>query len=85
MDFLLCVLCVSARDEGFMLHPEQKRIYQSMTPEQKLRVALDLYHSAREVKAAGEPDKSPATSVPFMMRDAPGMNLTVAPAGTVRV
>jgi len=36
-----------------MLHPEQKRIYQSMTPEHKLRVALDLYHSAREVKAAG--------------------------------
>jgi hypothetical protein len=36
-----------------MLHPEQKRIYQSMTPEQKLRVALNLYHSARELKACG--------------------------------
>ena len=36
-----------------MLHPEQKRIYQSMTPEQKLRIALDLYHSAKELKAAG--------------------------------
>ena len=36
-----------------MLHPEQKRIYQSMTPEQKLRVALRLYHSARELKAYG--------------------------------
>ena len=35
-----------------MLHPEQKRIYQSMTPEQKLRIAFDLYHSARELKAA---------------------------------
>jgi DNA-binding transcriptional regulator WhiA len=35
-----------------MLHPEQKRIYQSMTPEQRLRVAFDLYHSARQLKAA---------------------------------
>jgi len=24
-----------------------------MTPEQKLRIALDLYHSARDLKAAG--------------------------------
>ena len=36
-----------------MVHPEQKRIYQSMTPEQKLRIAFDLYCSARELKAAG--------------------------------
>jgi hypothetical protein len=35
-----------------MLHPEQKRIYKSMTPEQKLSIAFDLYHSARELKAA---------------------------------
>jgi hypothetical protein len=35
------------------MHPEQKRIYQSMTPEQKLKVATDLYRSARELKAAG--------------------------------
>lgn len=35
------------------LHPEQKRIYQSMTPEQKLRIALDLYHCAWDLKAAG--------------------------------
>ena len=35
------------------MHPEQKRIYQSMTPEQKLEVALRLYYSARELKAAG--------------------------------
>jgi hypothetical protein len=34
-----------------MLHPEQKRIYQSMTPEQRLKIALDLYDSARELKA----------------------------------
>ena len=37
--------------EQFM-HPEQKRIYQSMTPEQKLRLALKLYHSAWELKGA---------------------------------
>ena len=36
-----------------MLHPEQKKIYQSMTPEQKLRVASGLYHFARELKATG--------------------------------
>jgi hypothetical protein len=35
-----------------IMHPEQKRIYQSMTPEQKLRVAMDLYYSARVLKAA---------------------------------
>jgi hypothetical protein len=32
------------------MHPEQKRIYQSMTPEQKLKVAIDLYYSAWELK-----------------------------------
>ena len=36
-----------------MLHPEQKKIYQSMTPEQKVRIALDLYHCAWDLKAAG--------------------------------
>lgn len=35
------------------MHPEQKRIFQEMTPEQKLIVALRLYYSARELKAAG--------------------------------
>jgi hypothetical protein len=35
------------------MHPEQKRIYRSMTPEKKLEVAMDLYRSARELKAAG--------------------------------
>jgi len=35
------------------MHPEQKRILQAMTPEQKLRVALRLYHSVRQLKAAG--------------------------------
>jgi hypothetical protein len=32
------------------MHPEQKRIFQSMTPEQKLNVALRLYYSAMELK-----------------------------------
>ena len=35
------------------MHAEQKRIYQSMTPEQKLKVAMDLYGCARDLKAAG--------------------------------
>jgi hypothetical protein len=36
-----------------MLHPEQKRIYQSMTPQEKVNLARDLDHFARELKAAG--------------------------------
>jgi hypothetical protein len=35
------------------MHPEQKRIYQSMSPEQKLRIAADLYDTARALKTAG--------------------------------
>jgi len=35
------------------MHADQKHILGAMTPEQKLRVALRLYHSARELKAAG--------------------------------
>jgi len=34
------------------MHPEQKRIYQSMTAADKLRVAHRLYDSARKLKAA---------------------------------
>jgi len=41
------------------VHPEQKRIYQSMTPEKKLMIAADLYHSARALKAAGLRDQHP--------------------------
>ena len=41
------------------MHPEQKRIFQSMTPEQKFKVALELYYSARELKAAGLRSKEP--------------------------
>lgn len=33
------------------MHPEQIRIFQSMTPEQKLRLALRLNDSARRLKA----------------------------------
>jgi hypothetical protein len=35
------------------MHPEQKRIFQAMTPEQKLRISMRLYWSARKLKAAG--------------------------------
>jgi len=34
------------------MDPQQKKIYQSMTPEQKLKIALRLYYSARQFKAA---------------------------------
>ena len=42
-----------------IVHPEQKRIYQSMTPAKKLMIAADLYHSARTLKAAGLRDQHP--------------------------
>jgi hypothetical protein len=42
-----------------MLHPEQIRIFKSMTPEQKLKVALRLYYSARELKTAGLRSQNP--------------------------
>jgi hypothetical protein len=35
------------------MHPEQRHIFQSMTPDQKLKIALSLYYSARQLKAAG--------------------------------
>ncbi len=41
------------------MHPEQKRIFQAMTPEQKLRVAMNLYHSARKLKAAALKEQYP--------------------------
>ncbi len=31
---------------------KQKKIYQSMTPDQKLQLALRLYYSAKKLKAA---------------------------------
>jgi hypothetical protein len=44
------------------MHPEQKKAYQAMTPEQKLQLALDLYYSARALKAAGLKSKHPEWS-----------------------
>ena len=35
------------------MDPQQKYIFQSMTPGQKLKLALSLYYSARELKAVG--------------------------------
>ena len=35
------------------MHPEQRRIFRSLTPEKKLDIALRLYYSARDMKAAG--------------------------------
>ena len=37
---------------GQRMHPEQKKIYQSMTPAQKLDVSMKLYQSAKALKAA---------------------------------
>jgi hypothetical protein len=34
------------------MHPQQRRIYQSMTADQKLRIALRLFYSARQLKLA---------------------------------
>jgi hypothetical protein len=41
------------------MHPEQKRSYQCMSPEQKLRIAADLYAAAKALKAAGLRDRHP--------------------------
>jgi hypothetical protein len=35
-----------------VIKPEAQRILQAMSPAQKLRAAEQLYHSARQVKAA---------------------------------
>ena len=40
-------------DQEDLSQAEQERIYQSMGPAKKLRAALQLYHSARQLKAAG--------------------------------
>jgi hypothetical protein len=42
-----------------IMHPEQKKIFQAMTPEQKLRAAMNLYHSARKLKAAALKQQHP--------------------------
>jgi len=41
------------------MHPEQKKIFQAMTPEQKIRAAMNLYHSARKLKAAALKERYP--------------------------
>jgi hypothetical protein len=41
------------------MHPEQKKIYQSMTPVQKLEVAFKLYETAKAIKAAAIKDQHP--------------------------
>jgi hypothetical protein len=35
------------------MHPEQKKSFQAMASEKKLQLALDLYYSAKKLKAAG--------------------------------
>jgi len=46
-------LNLSKTKQTEMMHPKQKLIFQSMTPEEKLKVALRLMYSSRELKAAG--------------------------------
>ncbi len=41
------------------MNPEQKKIFESMTPEQKLRAAMNLYYSARKLKAAALKQQRP--------------------------
>ena len=41
------------------MHPEQIKIYQSMTPAQKLDVSVKLYHSTRALKAAAIKEQHP--------------------------
>jgi hypothetical protein len=44
------------------MHPEQIKIYQSMTPAQKLEVAAKIYHSAKALKAAAIKEQHPDLS-----------------------
>jgi hypothetical protein len=41
------------------MHPEQKRSYQKMTPEQKLKLLNNIQVSARKLKAAGLREQHP--------------------------
>ncbi len=41
----------SMHDEG--MHPVQKEIYRSMTPEQKYKIGMSIYWTVRKWKAAG--------------------------------
>jgi len=44
------------------MDPEQKRIFQAMTADQKLDVALRLYYSAMDLKIAGLQAENPEWS-----------------------
>jgi len=35
------------------MHPEQQKKFKAMSPEKKLKLASDLYYSARTLKEAG--------------------------------
>ena len=41
------------------LDPDQKHIFQNMSPEEKLKVSLQLYNSAFETKMAALKDRNP--------------------------
>jgi len=41
------------------MHIKQKEIYKMMTPEKKLKVALNLYYSAWEIKEAAIKKENP--------------------------
>jgi len=41
------------------MHPEQTKIYRSMTPAQKLDVSMKLYQSAKAFKAAAIKEQHP--------------------------
>lgn len=41
------------------MHPLQKEIYRRMTPAQKLRVSLSLYHTAWALKMAAAREQHP--------------------------
>ena len=41
------------------MHSEQKKIYQSMTPAQKLDVSIKLYQSAKALKTAAIKEQHP--------------------------
>jgi len=41
------------------MHPEQKRIFRLMSPEQKLRLMQQLYYTAWQLKAAALRERNP--------------------------
>ena len=53
---------MTCNKDRISMHPEQKRIFQAMAPDDKLRIALRLYYSARELKEAALRDQNPGWS-----------------------